>query len=196
MSEECLFTRLIRERKENIKQILGSGSDIVEKVVMLRRLAREISKKYFNIIKYQDMNAFYDDYESGKSPLVELEGTGFRERDLIILNNCPSVPLFEDFKVNGEFPEYWTKLPQQYMDKFKNEAILQPLCIVHQTCRDLLASQIPKGRGGVVHSIGVACRSGATGKVVYSNFGLSSSAVPKEDIAKVIDGYACAFHLM
>jgi hypothetical protein len=195
MSDECLFTSLIRERKDNIKQILGSDSDIVEKVVMLRRLAREIARKYFNIINYQSIDDFYKDYENGKSPLVELEGSGFREKDLIILNKCPSVPLFDDFKVNGEFPEYWTKLPQQYMDKFKNEAILQPLCIVHQTCRDLLASQIPKGRG-VVHSIGVACRSGATGKVVYSDFGLSSSVVPKEGIAKAIDGFACAFHLM
>ncbi len=194
MSEECLFTKLIRERKDKIKEIMESESDIVEKVVILRRLAREIAKNYFKIINYQNLDEFYADYESGKSALVELEGTGFREKDIIILNKCPSVPLFEDFKENGEFPDYWTKLPQQYMDTFKNEAILQPLCIVHQTFRDLLASQIPKGRG-VVHSIGVACRSG-TGKVVYSDFGLSTSTVTKEEIDTAIDGFACAFHLM
>ncbi len=194
MSEECLFTKLIREKKDKIKTILESDSDIVEKVVMMRRLAREIARNYFNIVNYKSLDEFYTDYENGKSPLVELEGTGFREKDLIILNKCPSVALFEDFKIDGEFPEYWTKLPQEYMDKFKNEAILQPLCIVHQTFRDLLASQIPKGRG-VVHSVGVACRSGA-GKVVYSKFGLSTSTATKEDIDRVIDGYACAFHLM
>ncbi len=195
MSAECLFTRLVRERKEDIKKILGSESDIVEKVVMLRRFAREIARKYFNIINYENIEDLYKDYESGKSPLVELEGTGFREKDLIILNECPSVPLFPEFKVDDEFPDYWTKIPQQYMDKFKNEAILHPLCVVHQTFRDLLASQIPKGRG-VVHSIGVACRSGATGKVVYSDFGLCSTVATKEEIEKVIDGFACAFHLI
>lgn len=195
MSAECLFTRLVREKKDNIKKILGADSDIVEKVVMLRRLARDIARKYFNIINYKSLEDFYKDYENGKSPLVELEGDGFRSKDLIILNECPSAPLFPDFKEDGEFPEYWTKLPQLFMEKFKNEAILHPLCIVHQTCRDLLASQIPKGKG-VVHSIGVACRSGATGKVVYSEFGLSSSIATKEDIDKVIDGFACAFHLI
>ncbi len=195
MSAECLFTRLIREKKEDIKKILESDSDIVEKVVMLRRFARGIARKYFNIINYENIEDFYGDYEKGKSPLVELEGTGFRDKDLIILNECPSVPLFPEFQTDGEFPDYWAKIPQEYMDKFKNEAILHPLCVVHQTFRDLLASQIPKGRG-VVHSIGVACRSGATGKVVYSDFGLSSTVATREDIEKVIDGFACAFHLI
>ena len=195
MPAECLFTRLVREKKNDIKKILESDSDIVEKVVMLRRFAREIARKYFNIINYENIEDFYKDYENGKSPLVELEGAGFRDKDLIILNECPSVALFPEFQTNGEFPEYWSRIPQEYMDKFKNEAILHPLCVVHQTFRDLLASQIPKGRG-VVHSIGVACRSGATGKVVYSDFGLSSTVATKEDIEKVIDGFACAFHLI
>ncbi len=195
MSAECLFTRLIREQKEKFKTVFEANSDIVEKVVTLRRMARQIAKDYFNIINYQNIDDFYKDYEAGKSPLVELEGAGFRERDIIILNDCPSAPLFEEFKENGEFPEYWARIPQEYMDKFKNEAILHPLCVVHQTFRDLLASQIPKGRG-VLHSVGVACRSGATGKVVYSDFGLTTTTVKREEIAEVIDGYACAFHLM
>jgi len=193
MKEESLFTRLVRERKEDIQKVLGSGSDIVEMVVMLRRLAREIARTYFNVINYNNIEEFYNDYECGKSPLVELEGPGFRSNNLIILNTCPSVPLFEDFKSEGRFPEYWEKLPGEYMEKFRNEAILHPLCIVHQTFRDQLASQIPKGKG-IVHSIAVACRSGA-GKVVYSDFGLSLAEVKKDEVDKVIEGHACAFQL-
>ena len=49
MSAECLFTRLVRERKEEIKKILGSDSDIVEKVVMLRRFAREANRAIKNV---------------------------------------------------------------------------------------------------------------------------------------------------
>ncbi len=33
MAEECLFTRLVRGRKDDLNKILESGSDIVEKVV-------------------------------------------------------------------------------------------------------------------------------------------------------------------
>lgn len=93
-------------KKEDIKKILGADSDIVEKVVMLRRITREIARQYFDIIKYNDIEDFHRDYENGKSPLVKLEGTGFRNKDLIILNECPSADLLPDFKVDGEFPEY------------------------------------------------------------------------------------------
>lgn len=41
-------------------------------------------------------------------------------------------------------------------------------------------------------SIAVACRSG-TGKVVYSDFGLSMSEISKEEIDPAINGFACAF---
>ena len=57
------------------------------------------------------------------------------------------------------------------MKTMKNEAILHPLCIVHQSFRDELAKKIPKG-ASFVHSIAVACRSGANGKVVFNEFGL------------------------
>ena len=98
MAEEYLFTRLVRERKDDLKQVLASGSDIVEKVVILRRLAREIAKEYFSSNDYKNITDFYDDYECGKSPLVKLEGPGFRMKDLIILKACPSVALMEEFK--------------------------------------------------------------------------------------------------
>lgn len=191
--KEALFTRLMREKKDDIHKILGSDSDIVEKVVILRRMAREIAKKYFTIINYKNLAHFHNDYVAGNSPLTELEGPGFLSRDLTILKSCPSATLFDDFKVNGDFPDYWTKIPQQFMEKFRNESILHPLCIVHQTFRDQLTGRIPKGNG-VVHSIAVACRSG-TGKVVYSDHGLYHARMTRDDIDRVIDGYACAFQL-
>ncbi len=193
MPDEVLFTQLVRKHEKEIKDILSSDLDVVEKVVKLRMLARELARNYFNIIKYNDIEEFHQDYDRNNSPLVELEGEGLRYGDLIILKNCPSVPLFEDFKEEGEFPSYWTDLPQEFMERLKNEAILHPLCIVHQTFRDLLASQIPKGKG-VVHSIAVACRSG-TGKVVYSEFGMMTSGVKKEELDRLINGFACAFQV-
>lgn len=193
MPDEALFTQLVRKHKKEIKNLLGSNINVVEKVVKLRMLARDLARNYFNIIQYNNIEEFQKDYDQERSPLVELEGPGIRYGDLIILKNCPSVPLFDDFKENGSFPDYWTDLPKEFMDKFRNEAILHPLCIVHQTFRDLLASQIPKGKG-VVHSIAVACRSG-TGKVVYSEFGMMTSGVKKDELDRLINGFACAFQV-
>ncbi len=193
MPDEALFTQLVRKHEKEIKDILGSDINVVEKVVKLRMLARDLARQYFNIIKYNNIDEFQKEYDNDQSPLVELEGPGIRYGDLIILKHCPSVPLFEDFKEDGKFPDYWQDLPREFMEQFKNEAILHPLCIVHQTFRDLLASQIPKGKG-VVHSIAVACRSGA-GKIVYSEFGMMTSGVKKEELDKLINGFACAFQV-
>ncbi|MEE9524962.1 MAG: hypothetical protein V3V59_09485 [Thermodesulfovibrionales bacterium] len=54
--------------------------------------------------------------------------------------------------------------------------------------------KIPKGNS-FVHSIAVACRSGANGKVVYSDFGPGLSGKTWEEISGAIDGKACAFYV-
>ncbi|RMG00537.1 MAG: hypothetical protein D6726_11125, partial [Nitrospirae bacterium] len=133
MPDEALFTQLVRKHEKEIKDILGSDINVVEKVVKLRMLARDLARQYFNIIKYNNIDEFQKEYDNDQSPLVELEGPGIRYGDLIILKNCPSVPLFEDFKEGDKFPDYWQDLPREFMEQFKNEAILHPLCIVHQT---------------------------------------------------------------
>ncbi len=194
MAEEVLFTKVVRERVDEIKSILESSvMNLPEKVSRLRSIAREIAHKYFEYMPYKSLDEFYNDYDRKNSPLSKLEGPGMRYGDLIILKNCPSVALFEYFRnEDGSFPEYWKSLPEEFMKQFQNEAILHPLCIVHQAFRDILASHIPKG-SGVVHSIAVACRSVSTGKIVYSNFGLRMANRTQRDVEKKIEGFACAF---
>ncbi len=193
MTEESIITRVVRERIDEIRSILESDKlTVPEKVSRLRSIAREIAHKYFDYLPYKDLEEFYNDYDRKNSPLTKLEGPGMRYGDLIILKRCPSVPLFDFFRdKEGRFPEYWKTLPEEFMKQFQNEAILHPLCIVHQAFRDILASHIPKGTG-VVHSIAVACRSG-TGKIVYSEFGLKLAGRTKRDVEKKIEGFACAF---
>jgi len=194
MDEEPIFTKVIRERIGEIKGILESKNfSVAEKVSRLRSIAREIAHNYFEYMPYTSLEEFYNDYDRKNSPLSKLEGPGMRYGDLIILKNCPSVPLFDYFKEeDGKFPDYWKTLPEEFMRLFENEAILHPLCIVHQAFRDILASHIPKG-SGVVHSIAVACRSTTTGKIVYSQFGLKLANRTKRDVEKKIEGFACAF---
>ncbi len=188
------LTRIVKKRGNEFRKILSNGVTVVEKTVILRRMARQIAAEHFDKMHYNDIDEFYREYMEGKSPITELEGEGIVHDDILILNKCPMAPLFGEFKEDGEFPSYWSKLPQEFMSEFKNESILHPLCIVHQSFRDELAKKIPKGNS-FVHSIAVACRSGANGKVVYSDFGLGLSGKTKEEIYKAIEGKACAFYV-
>jgi hypothetical protein len=188
------LTMIVKKRGNEFKKILSNGATVVEKTVTLRRIARQIAADYFDKMHYSNIDEFYKEYISGKSPIIELEGKGEVHDDILILNKCPMSPLFDEFKENGKFPEYWSRLPQEFMSEFKNESILHPLCIVHQSFRDELAKKIPKGNS-FVHSVAVACRSGANGKVVYSEFGIGLSGKTKEEIDKAIDGKACAFYV-
>lgn len=187
------LTGIVRDIQGEVKSVLASQSTVVEKTVVLRRIARKVASDYFDAMHYQDVHAFFDEYDKGRTPLTELEGEGVRFDDLIILRQCPMVQLFDDFQENKRFPDYWGQIPQEFMNHFKNEAILHPLCIVHQSFRDELSKKIPKGKS-FVHSVAVACRSG-NGKVVYSDFGLHLSNKRKDDVGKIIDGMACAFHV-
>ena len=192
MSDEPIFTQVLRERIEQIRDIFESERlKLTEKISILRSIAREIAHSYFDYMPYKSIEEFFNDYDKKNSPLIKLEGSGIRYDDIIILKKCPSAPLFEYFQQDGRFPEYWRQLPEDFMKQFRNEAVLHPLCIVHQAFRDILTSHIPKGKG-VVHSITVACRS-STGKIVYSEFGLTMANKSKNTIAKKIEGFACAF---
>lgn len=189
------ITKIIKNREREVKNILSSkDTDIVTKTVLLRRLAREIAEAFVGRMSYKTLEDFFEAYDKGESPLIQLEGEGIRHDDIIILKDCPMSPLFEDFKEGADFPDYWKTVPEQYMETFKNEALLHPLCIVHQRCRDELAAKVPKGKS-FVHSIAIACRSMSSGKIVYSSSGLHLSGRTEDEIQRLIDGMACAFQV-
>lgn len=188
------LTRIVKQYRDEIRSLLSSNRTAVEKAVALRMFARKIASMHEDTMHYTNINEFIQDYERGRCPISRLEGEGQIVGDLFILKKCPMAPLFQDFKDNGSFPEYWTSLPGEFMSQMKNEAILHPLCIVHQSFRDELAKKIPKG-SSFVHSIAVACRSGSNGAVVYNEFGMQFSSLSKEQVAEAINGMACAFYV-
>lgn len=188
------LTLIVKQYKDEIRSLLASGKTAVEKAVALRMFARKIASMHEDTMHYSSISEFIGDYERGKCPISRLEGEGIIVGDLFILKKCPMSPLFPDFKDNGSFPDYWSSLPGEFMSQMKSEAILHPLCIVHQSFRDELAKRIPKG-SSFVHSIAVACRSGSNGEVVYNKFGLQFSSLSKEQVAEAINGMACAFYV-
>lgn len=188
-----LLTDIVKKHKEEIEEILSRHDlDIALKTARLRLLARQFANDLAKNNGYHSINEFFEDYDKGLSPLIKLEGEGVRYGEVIILKDCPMVPVFGIFKNGDGFPEYWKLVPEQYMTNFKNEAILHPLCIIHQKFRDELTSRIKKGNS-VVHSVAVACRSTTSGKIVYSEFGLQMAGMEKEAINLIINGRACAF---
>lgn len=190
---EAYITTFIREQAGRIRGILEDQQlDIVEKTSMLRSIARRRANNDLESMSYKSLEDFEACYDRGETPLTHLEGPGFRAGDLFILKLCPMVPVFGSFKDNGAFPAFWSSITGEYMDRFGNEAILHPLCIVHQTFRDQLTSRIPKGNS-FVHSITVACRSGSNGKIVHCRHGLNVAQLKPEDVDPLLEGYACAF---
>jgi len=188
------LTNIVKKYEDEIKAVLSAEKTIIEKTVALRLFARRIASGYSDLMHYDTIDDFFSDYKAGKYPVSKLEGEGVMVGDILFLKKCPMAPLLEDFKIDGSFPGYWSSLPQEFMADMKNEAILHPLCIVHQSFRDQLTKQIPKGIS-FLHSVAVACRSGSNGKVVYSNFGMQMAEATVEEIDTAIDGMACAFYV-
>ena len=187
------ITQFVREQAGRIRGILEDPKlDVVEKSSMLRSIARRRAAGDLESMNFESLEDFEARYDKGDTPLTRLEGPGFRAGDLFILKSCPMVPVFGEFKDNGAFPPFWTGVTEEYMGRFGNEAILHPLCIVHQTFRDQLTSRIPKGKN-FVHSITVACRSAANGNIVHCPHGLDVAQMSPEDVDPLLEGYACAF---
>ncbi|MBI5142331.1 MAG: hypothetical protein HZA20_09120 [Nitrospirae bacterium] len=192
---EAYITIFVRENKDEIERILSSNDlTIVEKASSLRRMARKFAEANISHrMSYRDLEDFKAHYDRGGTPLDQIEGPGFRKGEMFILKSCPMVPVFSIFKKNGEFPEFWTSVTAEFLKRFGNEAILHPLCILHQTFRDQLSARIPKG-AHFVHSITVSCRSTSTGKIIHSNYGLAVSGISIPDAEEAIKGWACMFY--
>jgi len=193
VNKEAFITSFVRQNKEQIRRILEDpGLHITEKTTYLRRLARTTADVYAGRMDFRDLEDFEQQYDLGNTPLTYLEGPGFRVGDLFVLKHCPIAPLFSEFKENGSFPEYWDRVSDEFMRQYGKEAILHPLCIVHQTFRDQLTSRLRKGEH-FVHSVTVACRSGATGKILHSSYGIGVAKLPEQEVDAALERHACAF---
>jgi len=192
------LTDIVEREAEKIKEILYSDKlTIVGKTIALKELGRKIAEEIYTQ-QYHSLEEFYEAYDHGKDPMQQLEGKGTRKGDLIILEDCPVAGLKDHpidlFKETGKFPPAWDAIVEEYKQVFKNDAILHPLCIVHQRIREELAKKIPKEKA-YVHATEVACRSMATGKVVFSEWGLQLSGESREEIEKLIDKKACIYFI-
>jgi len=142
---------------------------------------------------YKNPQEFIDAHDSGRSPLEALEGSSTRDDRVFILKKCPMGKLVESLKEDGKLPKYYLEVVQKYIALYKSKgAIIHPFCIVHQVIREQVGESI-KVNGGRMLVYQVACRSLASGKVVYATEGTSRVDMTLEEIGKKIDGNACMY---
>lgn len=192
------LSEIVEREAEKIKDILYSDKlTIVGKTIALKELGRKIAEEIYTQ-QFRSLDEFYEAYDQNTDPMQELEGKGIRKGDLIILEDCPVAGLKEHpidlFKTGNRFPPEWDAIVEEYKQVFKNDAILHPLCIVHQRIREELAKKIPKG-DSYMHATEVACRSMTSGKVAFSDWGLQLSGETKEEVEKLIDKKACVYFI-
>ena len=96
--------------------------------------------------------------------------------------------------VNGKPPAFHKDIVDGYMEQNPgSNALLHPGCIAHQVARQLIARSIEVDGVGALNYYQLACRSLASGKVVYDDNGLETVGMSKEKANKLIDGYACLY---
>ncbi|MBU2222319.1 MAG: hypothetical protein KJ722_06835, partial [Candidatus Omnitrophica bacterium] len=162
---------------EYVKGLLQYGVDINEMVVKLEEKGRQLAQ---NI-----------------ESLEELEGEVEVEGELCVLKQCPMVSVLNAVKkanaeLTGEenLPDFYPQIVKDYIENHPEEgAILHPLCIVHQRIRKAFGEK----HGFEIQQI--ACRSGSTGKVVYSKKGLEKAKMNEEEVSKAIGQGACLYEL-
>ena len=127
--------------------------------------------------------------------MEEFEGESIHDGDLRILKKCPMVPTLniimkENLAQTGkeELPVFYREIVEKFIGQHPDEAaVLHPLCIVHQSMRDIISSE----KRCLARQI--ACRSEATGKVVFAKNGLSLANLTENQARDKIDVYACMY---
>ena len=158
----------------------------------LQDMAKLIMKE-MDLKGYKSPQEFIDAHDRGGSPLEALEGSSARDGNIFILKKCPMSRLVESLKEDGKLPKYYLEVVKKYVELYKTKgAIIHPFCIVHQVLREQVGENI-RVNGGRMLVYQVACRSLASGKVVYATEGTSRVNISQEEIDKKIDGNACMY---
>lgn len=129
--------------------------------------------------------------------LEDLEGQSVKNGDCSILINCPMTKLLKEIKQTNEELTGINELPLFYKEVIANyiklhpgeEAILHPLCIVHQIIR----KNIGKVNNLAIQQ--VACRSMETGKVVIAKNGIKKCQFLEKDVTHLLAQNACLYLL-
>jgi len=170
---------------EDSRLILAIIHDLQEKG---KAIADELGIK-----DYDSIEVLFMEHEAGKDPFDKLEGQADREENVLILKNCPMTKLLGEVAVDGKLPDFYQRIVDKYKEIYKTKgAILHPFCIVHQVIRSIVGDHIKVG-GKNLKVYQIACRSMASGKIVYATEGMNRVDMTQDEIDKKIAGKACMY---
>jgi hypothetical protein len=177
-----------------LRELLREGAPVEQIVENLFEKGHELFKAVGKR-KYATWQAFKKEQLADGTELVELEGPASIDRaDVVILRGCPMSEEMGKLNTDGKPPAFHKDIVDGYMQQNPgSNAILHPGCIAHQVARQLIVRNIEIAGAHSLNYYQLACRSLATGKVVYDDNGLAAIGMSKEKASELVDGYACLY---
>jgi len=170
---------------EEVGLLLAVINDLHNKGI---ELGKEFSGK-----EYGNIDEFYQDHDSGRSPLCELEGKSARYGKIFLLKSCPMMDLLEASSMNGKLPAHFEKIVDKWKGIYTRKgAVLHPYCIVHQVIRATIGDRIAVGKKKL-NIVQIACRSTKSGVVAFAEEGLLRYNLSRDEVARDIEGHACMY---
>ncbi len=180
-----------------LRDILDEDMPVEDIVMRLFQTGHELADA-IHTHSHATWEEFKKAHASGESELVQLEGASSIDNDdVVILRGCPMAGEMAKLAVDGKPPAFHTRIVEEY--KAQNpgsNSVLHPGCIAHQVARQLIARQIEIDGESCLNYYQLACRSGATGAVVYDDNGLDAIGMTKQQAADLIAGYACLYAIV
>jgi hypothetical protein len=182
---------------DSLREILVESAPVEEIVDKLFQKGHELSAAVDNK-EYRLFEEFKEACRRETSELDDLEGpSDINPDDVVILRGCPMADVMGSLNENGKPPEFHGRIVEEYKQQNPgSDAILHPGCIAHQVARQLIVKNIEIDGNRNLNYYQLACRSGATGKVVYDENGLRRTGLSRDRANELIDGYACLYAIV
>ncbi len=179
---------------DRLRGILDEGKPVEQVVMELFQTGLELATAV-DVGRYASWDDFIGHHKAGESGIVDLEGDSTIDDDhVVVLLDCPMADTMKELNVDGAPPAFHKQIVEDYKDQNPgSNAILHPGCIAHQVSRQLITKSIEVDGKFSLNFYQLACRSMASGAVVYDENGLNAVGMSKEQADKLIEGKACLY---
>ena len=179
---------------EALRHVLVEGKPVEEIVEGLFLKGSELADG-LTVNSYDSWEDFRETHKASDTELVQLEGKSkLLDSDVVVLMRCPMAEEMKKFSTGGQPPAFHQEIVQLYKKQNPGaNAILHPGCIAHQVARQITVKHLSVKGAKNINYYQLACRSDATGKVVFDDNGLEAAGMTKEQANALIDGQACLY---
>jgi hypothetical protein len=188
----CVLSQILNAKALN--EILSEDAPVEEIVDQLFAKGSQLAETV-TVMKYSGWKEFCNQHTEAHGELAQLEGaSNIDEGNIVVLLQCPMADEMKKLQEDGKPPAHHQNITDTYMVQNPgSNALLHPGCIAHQVARQLIVKQLQVTGKKNINYYQLACRSMATGKVVYDENGLARMGMTREQADKLVDGHACLY---